>query len=87
MNDRIILKNRVRELRTQLRLRQADLAEKVGVTRQTILAIEKNRFNPSIRLSLLIARVFDAPLDYVFFFEDGTCPVLSGEDSMAGVRD
>lgn len=70
MDDRLILKNRVRELRVQLRLRQADLAVKVHVTRQTILAIEKCRLNPSIRLSLKIARALGEPVGQVFFLED-----------------
>ena len=65
----IVLKNRVKDLRGRLRLRQADLAEGVGVTRQTILAIEKGRLNPSISLCLRISRILGEPVDYVFFLE------------------
>jgi putative transcriptional regulator len=64
-----ILKNRVKELRTRLDMRQADLAREVDVTRQTILAIEKSRLNPSVALSLKIARVLREPVDYVFYLE------------------
>ena len=70
MDDTLILKNRVRELRTALNLRQADLALQVDVTRQTILAIEKNRLNPSIRLSLKIARILGESVDRVFYLEE-----------------
>ena len=61
------LKNRVKELRSRLGLRQTDLADEIGVTRQTIIAIEKGRLNPSIIVSLKVARVLREPVDYVFF--------------------
>ena len=70
MHDSQILKNRVRELRMVRNLRQADLAHQVQVTRQTILAIEKDRLNPSIRLSLKIARILGEAVDHVFYLED-----------------
>lgn len=81
MDDCQILKNRVRELRTALNLRQADLAVQVDVTRQTILAIEKNRLNPSIRLSLKIARVLGESVDQVFYLEEAASarPSCTGE--------
>jgi putative transcriptional regulator len=47
-------------------MRQSDLAEAVGVTRQTILAIEKGRLNPSILVCLRIAQALDQPLDAIF---------------------
>lgn len=72
MSDRLILRNRVRELRTAQNLRQADLAHQVNVTRQTILAIEKDRLNPSIRLSLKIARVLGESVSDVFYLEEST---------------
>jgi len=65
------LKNRVRELRERLNMRQSDLADEIGVTRQTILAIEKGRLNPSVTVCLKIARVLREPLDYVFYLEPG----------------
>ncbi len=69
MNNGMRLKNRVRELRARLNLRQSDLAKEVDVTRQTILAIEKGRLNPSVLVSLKIARVLREPVDYVFYLE------------------
>lgn len=64
-----VMKNRVRELRTRLDMRQSDLAREIGVTRQTILAIEKGRLNPSINIALKIARILREPVDYVFYLE------------------
>lgn len=69
MKEQTILKNRVRELRTRLDLRQSDLAREIGVTRQTVLAIEKGRLNPSINIALKTARVLREPVDYVFYLE------------------
>ena len=69
MTEQTILKNRVRELRTRLDMRQSDLAREIGVTRQTILAIEKGRLNPSINIALKTARVLREPVDYVFYLE------------------
>ncbi len=67
--EQTTLKNRVRELRTRLDMRQSDLAREIGVTRQTILAIEKGRLNPSINIALKTARVLREPVDYVFYLE------------------
>jgi len=69
MDEQTVLKNRVRELRTRLDLRQSDLAREIGVTRQTILAIEKGRLNPSINIALKTARVLREPVDYVFYLD------------------
>lgn len=66
------LSNRVKELRSRLGLRQTDLADEIGVTRQTIIAIEKGRLNPSIIVSLKVARVLREPVDYVFFLNRDT---------------
>lgn len=67
MLSETVLKNRVRELRRRLKLRQSDVADEIGVTRQTILAIEKGRLNPSTGIALRISRVLREPVDYVFF--------------------
>jgi putative transcriptional regulator len=48
---------------------QQELAEKVSVTRQTIYAIENGKFNPSVKLALLIARTFDVPVEEIFYLE------------------
>ena len=69
MKSDAILRNRVRELRIRLELRQSDLAREIGVPRQTILAIEKGRLNPSINIALKAARVLREPVDYVFYLE------------------
>ena len=49
---------------------QQELAQKVGVTRQTIVAIEKAKYSPTLELAFRIARVFDLPLDEVFSYEE-----------------
>lgn len=49
---------------------QADLADRIGVTRQTILAIERGRYSPSLEMAFQIARVFKVPLDDVFQYPD-----------------
>jgi len=48
---------------------QQDLADRVGVTRQTILSIEKGRYNPSVGLALRLARLFDVPVETLFELE------------------
>ena len=57
---------RVRELREASGLTQADLADRVGVTRQTILYVEKGEYNPSLELAWRVAREFDARVEDVF---------------------
>ena len=59
--------NEIRRLRfAHGEMTQADLAERVGVTRQTIIAIEQGRYSPSLEMAFQIARVFDVNLDDVF---------------------
>ncbi|MFB6161976.1 MAG: helix-turn-helix transcriptional regulator [Halococcoides sp.] len=60
----------VRERREAAELTQADLAERVGVTRQTILYVEKGEYNPSLELAWRIAREFDARIEEVFALPD-----------------
>lgn len=50
---------------------QQDLADRVGVTRQTINAIEGNKYSPSLEVAFRIARVFGVPLEQVFQYEEG----------------
>ena len=50
---------------------QAQLAQQIGVTRQTIIAIEQGRYSPSLEMAFQIARVFRVPLDEVFQYPDG----------------
>jgi putative transcriptional regulator len=62
--------NKVRSLRFHHdEMTQQQLADLVGVTRQTIVAIEKGKYSPSLELAFRIARVFDAPLEKVFTYE------------------
>ena len=66
------METRLRELREKSGLTQDVLANKVGVTRQTILFLEKGKYNPSLRLAYKIARVFGVLIEDVFSFEDET---------------
>ncbi len=61
------LDNRIRERRQVRLLRQSDLANIVNVSRQTIIAIEKGEYNPSVALALRISEVFKMPLENVFW--------------------
>lgn len=64
--------NSIRSLRfARGEMTQADLADRVGVTRQTIIAIEQGRYSPSLEMAFQIARVFDVPLDQVFHYPNG----------------
>ena len=63
--------NAIRPLRfAHGEMTQADLAERIGVTRQTVIAIEQGRYSPSLELAFQIARVFGVPLDDVFQYPD-----------------
>ncbi|SEH03467.1 putative transcriptional regulator [Nonomuraea solani] len=53
---------------------QADLAARVGVTRQTIIAIEQGRYSPSLEMAFQLARVFGVPLEEVFQYPDSELP-------------
>ena len=64
------MKNRIQELRRAGRIRQEDLAEAVGVTRQTIISLENGRYNASLGLAHKIARYFDLTIEEVFLFEE-----------------
>lgn len=64
--------NHIRRLRFEAQeMTQKDLAEKVGVTRQTIVAIEAAKYSPTLELAFQIARVFGRPLEEVFFYGEG----------------
>jgi len=63
-------KNRVKLARVENDLTQAQLAEKVGVTRQTIGLIERGRFNPSLKLCIAIAKALNKTLDDLFWMEE-----------------
>ena len=64
--------NSIRALRfAQGEMTQAQLAELIGVTRQTVIAIEQSRYSPSLEVAFQIARVFQVPLDAVFQYPGG----------------
>ena len=65
-----VIKNRVKELLARFDLTQGVLAERVGVTRQTIVALEKGSYTPSLLLAMNIAEVFKMPIEDIFFKED-----------------
>jgi len=64
------MKNRLKVQRAIHELTQADLAEKIGVTRQSINAIEKGKYVPATVLALKIARLFNEPVENIFTLED-----------------
>lgn len=65
-----MIHNRIRELRFKAgEMTQQDLADKVGITRQTIIALEKGKYYPSLELAFRIAKTFEMPLEEVFQFE------------------
>jgi putative transcriptional regulator len=62
--------NQIRRLRFEAsEMTQAELAQRIGVTRQTIIAIEQGRYSPSLEMAFQIAHVFDVKLDDVFRYE------------------
>jgi putative transcriptional regulator len=66
-----VVQNRIRRLRFEHgEMTQQDLAERVGVTRQTINAIELGKYSPSLEVAFRIARVFGVPLEDVFQFQE-----------------
>lgn len=64
------MKNLVKVERARLDLTQAELAEKLGVSRQTIHAIEKEKFNPSVTLALKMGKLFNLPVEELFIAEE-----------------
>jgi len=69
--EKLVIGNNIRKLRfNHAEMTQQQLAEKVGATRQTIVAIEKGKYSPSLELAFRIALAFNVPLAEVFFIED-----------------
>lgn len=66
MGENTEITNRIRELRARDNLTQEDLAQIVGVTRQTIISIEKGEYVPSLLLGMKIASTFKLPIEQVF---------------------
>jgi len=65
------MKNRLRELRALKSWSQGDLADELGVSRQTINAIETGKYDPGLPLAFRIARLFKQPIETIFEMEEG----------------
>lgn len=64
------MKNRIRELRKARGLRQEDVAIQLGVSRQTIIAIENNKYNPTLELAMRLAKFLDTKVEDLFALEE-----------------
>jgi len=64
------LSNTIRELRAAQSMTQQQLADAIGVTRQTVIAIEGDKYSPSLEVAFRIAQLFDQPLETVFQYRD-----------------
>ncbi|MBQ8825329.1 MAG: helix-turn-helix transcriptional regulator [Ruminococcus sp.] len=64
------LKTKIKEYRARFNMKQGELAEKVGVRRETIIRLEKGQYNPSLKLAMDIAKVFEVTIEEIFEFEE-----------------
>ena len=71
------MKNRLRVLRAELDWSQADLAERLGVSRQTVNAIETGKYDPSLPLAFSLARTFNRKIEEIFDAEESRLPVAT----------
>ena len=69
MNEHLILKNRLKEVRKEKKLSQTELAEMVGVSRNTISSIETGQFNPTAKLGLVLCIALDKKFEELFYFD------------------
>ena len=69
MNEHLILKNRLKEVRKEKKLSQTELAEMVGVSRNTISSIETGQFNPTAKLALVLWIALDKKFEELFYFD------------------
>lgn len=65
------MKNRLRVYRTMTNLTQSELAGKLGITRQTVIAIEKERYDPSLDLAFRLAKFFRVSIEDIFQYDEG----------------
>lgn len=65
-----LFKTYIHELRREIKMTQDELAQKVGVRRETIGALENGKYNPSLKLAMDIAKVFNKTVEEIFVFED-----------------
>ena len=68
MNEKLILKNNIKERRAEKRLSQQQLADLVGVSRNTISSIETGQFNPTAKLALILCIALDRKFEELFYF-------------------
>ena len=73
------MRTRIKEYRAKYDLTQEDLANRVGVRRETIVFLEKGKYNPSLKLAHDIAKALQAKIDDLFIFEDETGDVVQEE--------
>ncbi len=64
------MKNRLKVYRAMFNLTQEELAKKLGVSRQTIIAIEKGKYDPSLKLAFKIARLFGVKIEDIFIYDE-----------------
>lgn len=77
MPEKWVITNTIRRHRFDANeMTQQELADRVGVTRQTIVALEANKYNPSLMLAFRIAKVFDMPVEQVFQLDETTASLL-----------
>lgn len=80
MNDTLVLHNRLKELRTEKKISQSELADMVGVSRNTISSIEVGQFSPTAKLAYSLCIALDKKFEEVFYFE-GFGGVSDGDDN------
>ena len=68
MDNELVLKNRIKEVRTEKGLSQAGLAQMVGVSRNTISSIETGQYSPTAKLALILALAMDKKFEELFYF-------------------
>lgn len=64
------MKNIIKKLRKEAGLRQEDMVKKLGVSRQTIIAIENNKYNPTLELAMKISKLLNLHVDEIFFLDN-----------------
>ncbi|MDR3766936.1 MAG: helix-turn-helix transcriptional regulator [Butyricicoccus sp.] len=64
------MKNRIKELRKARGLRQEDFAKLLGVSRQTVVAMENNKYDPTLALAMRVARLLELPVESIFFLDE-----------------
>ena len=68
MDDKLVLKNRLKEIRTEKKMSQLELAELVGVSRNTISSIETGQYSPTAKLALILCIALDMKFEELFYF-------------------